>query len=289
MIAINAQTHASRESRVWFVTGATSGFGAAITRAASAAGHTVFATGRRVRALEQLAAEAPGESVHPLQLDVTRQDQISQAVSTAISRTGRIDVLVNNAGNGHVGAVEETSEEELRDMLDVLFFGPMALTRAVLPHMRRARTGTIVQISSVNGQVGYQGFSSYVAAKFALEGASECLAAEVAPFGIDVRVVEPGLFRTDFTGSSLRHSDRIDDYAEVMDPVRELVRGFHGTQPGDPDKAAARILEVVDDGPFRLPLGVDSLEAVLGKLTSTQREIEQWSRVSASTDLDDLL
>ncbi len=183
---------AEREGRVWFVTGSTSGFGRALVDAARAHGDRVVATARRPDALAGLA----GDDVLVLALDVTQEDAIEPALDRAVERFGRVDVLVNNAGVGFVGALEETSLGDLRAVMETMFFGPAALTRAVVPRMRAQGSGAIVQISSQGGQVTAPGFSAYCAAKFALEGLSEAVAAEVAPFGIRVLIVEPGSFRT---------------------------------------------------------------------------------------------
>ena len=181
--------------RVWLVTGANSGFGQAIVEAAVATGDVVVATARRPSALDDLVGRYPGQ-VDPAQLDVTDALGIEATVQDVLRRHGRIDVLVNNAGRTHVGALEETTDAELRSLFEVHLFGPAALTRAVLPHMRSRGSGAIVQLSSMGGQLSFAGFSAYSATKFALEGLSEALADEVRPFGIKVLVVEPGAFRT---------------------------------------------------------------------------------------------
>ncbi|HEX3923429.1 MAG TPA: SDR family NAD(P)-dependent oxidoreductase [Streptosporangiaceae bacterium] len=195
-------------SRVWLITGANSGFGQAITEAAVAAGDVVVATARRVTALDDLVAAHP-DQVEALPLDVTDTAAIEVTVRDITDRHGRIDVLVNNAGRGHVGAAEETTDAELRSLFDVHLFGPAALTRAVLPGMRSRRSGGIVQLSSMGGQMSFAGFSAYSATKFALEGMSQALADEVRPLGIKVLIVEPGAFRTAlFANIQLQRADR---------------------------------------------------------------------------------
>ncbi|WP_433269150.1 oxidoreductase [Actinosynnema sp. CS-041913] len=273
-------------SRVWFITGTSSGFGRAIAEQALAVGDTVVATARKVDSLADLTALAP-DRVTPLRLDVTSGADIANAVQDAITWHGQIDVLVNNAGHGFVGAAEETPEAELREMLEVHLHGPVALTRAVLPHMRSRRTGAIVQMSSMGGQVVWPGFSAYCAAKFALEGYSEGLAAEVAPLGIKVLIAEPGAFRTGFAGAPLRFGAPIPDYREVLDPIRALIRDMDGTQPGDPAKAAAAILAALDaeHTPLRLPLGLDAYDAIASRLATLHTELTTWQPTSLATDI----
>jgi NAD(P)-dependent dehydrogenase (short-subunit alcohol dehydrogenase family) len=270
--------------RVWIVTGGSSGFGREIAYAALSHGDRVVATARRRERLEDLVREAP-ERVHALALDVTDPEEVRRAVEEVLERFGRVDMLVNNAGHGQVGAVEETTEEELRGIFDVHVFGPAALVRAVLPTMRRQGSGAIVQISSFGGQVAYPGFSAYCATKFALEGFSEALAPEVAPFGIKVLIVEPGAFRTGFSGGALAQSQSMPEYAETVGPTREMITGINGTQPGDPAKAAQAILTALDsdDTPLRLPLGADAVEGIRGKLDSVRDELDRWVNVSVST------
>jgi NAD(P)-dependent dehydrogenase (short-subunit alcohol dehydrogenase family) len=218
------------DGRVWLITGASSGFGRAIAEAALARGDAVVATARRTDGLDDLA---PGERVHVLPLDVTDAAQREAVVAEALERFGRIDVLVNNAGRTQVGAVEETTEEELRALFDLHFFAPAALTRAVLPHMRRQGSGAIVQMSSVGGQVTAPGFGAYCATKFALEGLTETLRDEVAGFGIHTLIVEPGAFRTGlFRPGAAYESAEMPEYADTVGPTREYVRNNDGAQPG---------------------------------------------------------
>jgi NAD(P)-dependent dehydrogenase (short-subunit alcohol dehydrogenase family) len=272
--------------RVWLITGATSGFGQAIAGAALAAGDTVVAAARRPEALDALAGEHPGRVV-PVRLDVTDPARIQAAVAEVMLWYGRIDVLVNNAGRGFVGAVEETTEAELRDLMELHFFGPAALTRAVLPHMRARGSGAIVQMSSMGGRFSFPGVGAYSATKFGLEGLSEALAQEVAPFGIKVLIVEPGAFRTGFAGSgALLQSAALPAYAGTVGPVRENLPASDGTQPGDPAKAAAAILTALDarQTPLRLPLGSDAADAISAQLDGARAEFAAWEKVSRSTD-----
>src|SRR6202167_1799140 len=241
-------------SRVWLITGANSGFGRAITEAAVAADDTVVATARNVTALADLVAAHPGQ-VEALSLDVTDTASIQQRVHDICDRHGRIDVLVNNAGRSHVGAAEETTDAELRSLFEVHVFGPAALIRAVLPHMRARRSGAIVQLSSMGGQLSFAGFSAYSATKFALEGMSEALADEVRPLGIKVLIVEPGAFRTELFGN-ISASTPISDYAGTAGQTRHMIEVSAGVQPGDPARAAASMLAALDapNSPLRLPV-----------------------------------
>ncbi|MET8796115.1 oxidoreductase [Nocardia sp. NPDC004568] len=271
--------------KIWLVTGASSGFGRAITRAAIDAGDTVIAVARRTAALDDLVAAHP-DQVEALALDVTDTERMETAVADIVARYGRIDVLVNNAGRTQVGAVEETTDGELRDLFDLHFFGPAALTRAVLPQMRAQRSGAIVMMSSVGGQLSFAGFSAYSATKFALEGFSEALAEEVAPFGIDVLVVEPGAFRTGLFGAGAAYfSAENEVYAETAGATRRMVETGDGTQPGDPAKAAAAIRAALEAErtPLRLPLGADSVDSVLAHLDSVRAEVAEWEKVGRAT------
>jgi NAD(P)-dependent dehydrogenase (short-subunit alcohol dehydrogenase family) len=243
-------------------------------------------TARRAERLDDLIREAPEGKAHALSLDLTDAEGIGRAVEEVLERFGRIDVLVNNAGHGQVGAVEETTDEELRSIFEVHVFGPAALARAVLPAMREQRSGAIVQVSSFGGQVAYPGFSAYCATKFALEGFSEALAAEVAPMGVKVLIVEPGAFRTGFSGGGLVESRALPEYQATVGPTREMIKGIDGTQPGDPTKAAEAILAALDaeDTPLRLPLGADAVEGIRAKLEAVRQEIDEWSGVALATD-----
>ncbi|MEU5973560.1 oxidoreductase [Streptomyces sp. NPDC047315] len=275
-------------NRVWLVTGASSGFGRALTEAAVAAGDVVVAAARRTALLDDLVAAHP-DQVEALPLDVTDTAAVGAAVDGVVSRHGRIDVLVNNAGRGLVGAVEETTEEELRDLMDLHFFGPLALTRAALPHMRRRGTGAVVQLSSMGGRFAFAGVGGYCATKFALEGLSEALAAEVAPHGIRVLIVEPGAFRTGFAGAgALQQSTALDVYKDTVGPVRTGLASGSGQEPGDPAKAAAAILTALDsdEPPLRLPLGNDAADAITGQLDRARAELRTWEALARSTDFD---
>jgi len=275
-------------SKVWMITGVSSGFGRALADAALARGDTVFGTARNVERLQAWVRDAPDGRAHALALDVTDLRQCRSAVDDVIDAVDRLDVLVNNAGHGQVGAVEETTDDELDEILAVHVKGPFALTRAVLPIMRRQRSGAIVQFSSFGGQVAYPGFGAYCATKFALEGLSEALAAEVAPHGIKVLIVEPGAFRTRFSSGALVQSREMPEYVDTVGRTRTMITGIDGQQPGDPAKAARAILAALDshETPLRLPLGADAVDGIRSKLASLNAEIEAWESVARGTALE---
>jgi NAD(P)-dependent dehydrogenase (short-subunit alcohol dehydrogenase family) len=279
-------TPAMNADRVWLITGASSGFGRAIAEAVVGRGEFVVAASRSTGALADLDA---GGHVHSVAMDVTDAGQREAAVAGAIERFGRIDVLVNNAGRTQVGAVEETTDEELRSLFDLHFFAPAALTRAVLPHMRAQESGAIVQMSSVGGQVTAAGFGAYCATKFALEGLTETLQEEVAPFGIRTLIVEPGAFRTGlFRPGAAYMSEPMEEYADTVGPTRSYVRDNHGLQAGDPAKAAQAILTALDsdDPPLRLVLGEDAIGNISSRLDRVREELEAWRAVGTATAVD---
>ena len=274
------------DARVWFITGATSGFGRAIAETALERGDSVVAT---ARSTDRLAELGEPDRVEAVQLDVTDAAQREAAVGAALDRFGRIDVLVNNAGRTQVGAVEETTDEELRALFELHFFGPAALTRLVLPAMRAQGGGAIVQMSSVGGQVTAPGFGAYCATKFALEGLTETLRDEVAPFGIHALIVEPGAFRTGlFRPDAAYMSNEMPEYEGTVGPTREYVRGNHGEQPGDPRKAAAAIIAALDadDPPLRLVLGADAIGNIGQHLDAVGAELREWEQLGRATAVE---
>jgi NAD(P)-dependent dehydrogenase (short-subunit alcohol dehydrogenase family) len=274
------------ERPVWLITGASSGFGRALAEAALAADETVVGAVRTPASLDELAVAYP-ERLDVVELDVTDTARIPEVVFDVARRHGRVDVLVNSAGRALVGAVEETSDAELRDLMDLQFFGPAALTRAVLPAMRRQRSGAIVQITSMGGRMSFAGVGAYSASKFALEGLSEALAAEVEPFGIKVMIVEPGAFRTGLHRTGTRQETRsIDAYDDIVGPVRAQQANFDGTQPGDPAKAAEiiRAALAMGDMPLRLPLGNDAVDAISASLRRAYDELSTWEPIARGTD-----
>ncbi|ORA74849.1 short-chain dehydrogenase/reductase [Mycolicibacter kumamotonensis] len=276
---------------VWFITGASRGFGLQIARDLLDRGHQVVATARRAETVTDALGD--NENVLAVALDVTDEEQARQAVRAAVERFGRIDVLVNNAGRGLLGAVEEATDAEVRAVYDTNVFGLLTVTRAVAPVLRAQRSGAIVNISSVGGFVSSPGWGVYASTKFAVEALSEALHAELKPLGVHVMVVEPGYFRTDFLDSSSLQiqQNRIDDYADGPAGQMRITAGERNhDQPGDPVKAAEAIIDVVESErpPVRLQLGNDTIAAVEAKLAHVQAELAQWRSVSQSTDFDDV-
>lgn len=272
--------------KTWFITGASRGFGALVTERLLAKGDAVVATARNPESV--VARFGTHANLLPVALDVTRDGQAIAAADAAVARFGRIDVLLNNAGFGLMGAVEEATAAEIEAVFRTNVFGLIAVTRAVLPHMRAARAGRVLNISSIGGYRGAAGFGVYCATKFAVEGLSEALHDELAPLGIHVTAVEPGYFRTDFLdGASLTVSTaRIADYDATAGKVRQLAAGLSYNQPGDPAKLAdvlVRFAEVPDPPP-RLPLGSDTLAAIAAKHASDAAIVAQWRNLSRSTD-----
>lgn len=278
----------SKNAKVWLITGASSGFGRAIAEAAVAAGDTVIGTARRTEALDDLVAAYP-DRVEAISLDVTDGERIDVVAADALARYDRVDVLVNNAGRTQIGAFEETTDQELRDLFELHVFGPARLARALLPQMRERGSGSVVNISSLGGQLSFAGFSAYSATKAALEQLSEALADEVTPFGIKVLIVEPGAFRTNLFGKGAAYfSEENPAYTEKVGATRQMVRGSDGSQPGDPAKAAAAIRLALDaeKTPLRLALGGDAVDFLTAHLDSVRAELTEWEDVSRSTDFD---
>jgi NAD(P)-dependent dehydrogenase (short-subunit alcohol dehydrogenase family) len=284
LVALHFEGIMSSSNKVWFITGTSSGFGRSLAEEALRRGDKVVATARDPKSLQDLVSIAP-DRVHALRLDVTKKEQSQTAIDEAIKQFGRIDVLVNNAGFSIVGAVEETSEEDLRATMETMFFGPAALMNAVLPQLRRQGSGTIVQISSVGGLITAPGFGPYCAAKHALEALSEALAAEVAPFGIRVLIVEPGAFRTQLFGSAFRVMPPMDIYEGTVGPTRNYTATSGGAQPGDPAKAARAIADAVAAGApnLRLPLGADAVNSIRGKLDRVTADVNATEKVAIGT------
>ncbi|HLT82797.1 MAG TPA: oxidoreductase [Phototrophicaceae bacterium] len=276
----------------WFITGASRGFGLEITRQALDRGDRVVATARRPEAITR-ALPGHGDRLLALALDVTDENHARAAVSSAVETFGSIDVLVNNAGRGLLGAVEESSDAEVRSLYDTNVFGLLNVTRAVLPVMRSQRSGKILNVSSLGGFSASAGFGIYCSTKFAVEGISEAMHAELASMGIAVTVVEPGYFRTDFLDDrSLRTEGTvIGDYANTAGAVRGAVPGLNHTQPGDPVKGATAFLTLADtdDPPMRVQLGSDCLQALETKIAQLRTESQSWRELALSTDHDDAL
>ncbi|NWD44295.1 oxidoreductase [Pseudomonas yamanorum] len=279
-------TTAHSFKRVWLVTGASRGIGAKIVAAALAHGDAVVATARNAQTVIERFGTQPG--LLAVQLDVTDETQAADVARAAVEHFGRIDVLVNNAGFGLLGAVEEASADEVRRLYETNVFGLLNVTRGVLPFMRQARSGHVINISSVGGFRSGAGFGTYCSTKFAVEGLSEALHAELAPLGVKVTVVEPGYFRTDFLdGNSLVESPLIiDDYAATSGEVRKLAKVYNQQQPGNPELLAVAMIKLVEapHPPMRLALGTDTLQAIEDKLAYVKEETAAWRELSASTD-----
>ncbi|BAM92221.1 short chain dehydrogenase [Bradyrhizobium oligotrophicum S58] len=271
------------ETKTFLITGVSSGLGRAFAAGALAAGHRVIGTVRRAKDAD---AFRTSERAFPLQLDVTHYAAILDAVQKAERDVGPVDVLVNNAGYGHEGVLEESSMDDLQRQFAANVFGPVAMMKAVLPGMRERRRGHIVNITSMGGFITMPGIAFYCGSKFALDGISEALSKELASFGIRVTVLAPGQFRTDWAGRSMDRTPRsIPDYDAIMDPIRAARQAKSGNQPGDPDKAAQALLRLVEaeNPPTRLFLGEDALGLVLEKLDQMKAGIATWEAVSRST------
>jgi len=271
--------------RVWLITGSSSGFGRAIATTVLDRGEKVVVTARNPQQVEDIQTKYPDRAL-AVQLDVTQPEQVKAAVEQAIAKFGRIDVLINNAGYGTMGALEELDDETTRRQFDTNVFGALNMMRAVLPSMRQHRSGYILNLSSVGGFVSFPGAGIYCATKFALEALSEALAKEVESLGIKIIIVEPGAFRTDFNGRSLVLAEtQIADYEPVIGGFRQWLQDMDGKQPGDPVKAAEAMVQAVnsDNPPLRLALGADAVSAIETKLESVKAELEAWKDVAVNT------
>ncbi|HTI92271.1 MAG TPA: SDR family oxidoreductase [Puia sp.] len=283
-----------QNAKVWFVTGASKGLGLALVRLLLSSGHKVAATSRDIRELESavgtaLASEAPaGErgELLPLQVDLTKDDSVKEAVRKTMERFGRLDVVVNNAGYSLFGSMEEVSEAEFRQSLDVNVVGPVNVIRAVMPCLRKQGSGHVINISSLAGYRGYGNAASYCAAKFAIVGLSESLAEEVKAFGIKVTVVAPGYFRTNFLdkGALAIAKKRIPEYG--MDQLVVMMKQMDGNQPGDPEKLVKALVRIVEDTnpPVHLLMGPDAYQAVVEKRREDEIEMEAWKEVTVNTN-----
>lgn len=275
--------------KTWFITGVSTGFGRALAEAAIAQGDKVAGTLRQQAQCAAFSAMSPGQSFGYV-LDVRSGPDIPRVVAQIEREVGPIDVLVNNAGYGYEGSIEEATPTDIRAQFDVNVFGAIGVIQAVLPFMRERRSGHILNVTSMGGLMTFPGVGIYNASKFALEGINEALSKEVRPFGIKVTAIEPGAFRTDWAGRSLQRTVRtIEDYAATLEPLSAARAARSGKQPGDPRKAAQAILKVVasDQPPVHLLLGTDALGFVREKLKALQEEINQWEALTVSTDLTD--
>jgi NAD(P)-dependent dehydrogenase (short-subunit alcohol dehydrogenase family) len=276
-------------TKIWFITGSTRGLGRSLTEAVLAKGDKVTATARRPEQLNGLVEKYPGQ-ILTVQLDVTDSDQVQSAVEQTIKHFGRIDVLVNNAGFGTIGAAEAYTEEQVRSQLDTNLYAPIEITRVVLPYMRKQRSGRILQISSIGGRVGNPGLTIYQAAKFGLGGFSEALAKEVAPLGIKVTSVEPGGFRTDWVATASEDAvPNVEGYEQTVGARKALFGSNKFIPMGDPDKAAQVMIELAEnpEPPVHLVLGSEAIALIKQAEALRTEEMEKWLPVSFSTNADD--
>lgn len=273
-------------NKVWFITGCSTGFGRYLAIEALAKGYQVVVAARNTNDVQDIVANYPATSL-VVKLDVTITDQIKSSVQDAVAKFGKIDVLVNNAGIGYFGAIEESEEAEVRRMFEINVFGLAHMTQAVLPYMRKQKSGHILNVASIGGLRAFPGVGFYNATKFAVDGLSESLSKEVAPLGIKVTIVAPSGFRTDWAGRSANDSKIIiEDYATTAGKNKGDIRGYSGNQPGDPVRAAKAMIQVVEseNPPLRLLLGVAALKGARLKLDELKHDFDTWAEVSEGAD-----
>lgn len=273
-------------SKVWFITGCSTGFGRELAKEVLASGYKAAVASRNTDDVKDIVADYP-ETAIPIKLDVTKPEEIKAAIEQITQKFGTIDVLVNNAGIGYFGAIEESEEDEIRRMFEINFFGLANVTKAVLPIMRKQRSGHILNIASIGGLVGFPAVGFYNATKFAVDGFSEALSKETAPLGIKVTVIAPSGFRTDWAGRSANNSKIvIDDYKETAETNKNNIRGYSGKQPGDPVRAAKAMVAVVESAnpPLRLLLGEAALKGARNKLELLKKDFDTWAETSAGAD-----
>jgi NAD(P)-dependent dehydrogenase (short-subunit alcohol dehydrogenase family) len=273
-------------NKIWLITGSSRGLGRALAEAVLDAGDKVVATARKPDDIADLGKKY-GDAIRTAKVDVKSSDDVKKAVGQAMDVFGRIDVVVNNAGYGFLGAFEEMTPEEFKGQIDTNFWGVVNVTRAVLPLLRKQGSGHIIQVTSTGGRSAFPGLSGYHAAKFAVEGWSEALAQEIKPLGLKLTIIEPGGFRTDWASSSMGYAKEIPEYASVR-TMRQLLEEHNGLQPGDPRKAAQVMLKLVDlpEPPLRLPLGNDAMAVLRFGYKQAAEELEKWSEITQSTDFD---
>ena len=275
-------------SKVYLITGTSSGFGRALAEAVLKQGDKAVLAARKLADVEALAAQYPADAI-AVKLDVTHEGDRQQAIGSAIEKFGRVDVLANIAGQGSLGAIEEFSSEQIRKQFEVNFFGVLELTRAILPVMRQQKSGHILNLTSIGGLASIGGFALYCATKFAVEGFSEALRDEVKPLGIKVTIVEPGAFRTEFSGAAnMRPESSIEDYKPTIEPIQQYLYGNDGKQPGDPHKAALAMIKAIesDNPPLRLMLGADAFGLWEKKFAAMEEEFTAWRKVGEDTAFD---
>lgn len=272
--------------KVWLITGCSTGFGRALSTYVLSLGEKVAVAARKLSDIEDIISAYP-ETALPVELDVTKPEQIKSAVAQTLAKFERIDVLVNNAGIGYFGAVEESEDAAIRNMFEINFFGLLNMTNTVLPQMRKQKSGHIVNVSSIGGLVAFPGTGLYNATKFAVDGLSESLSKECAPLGIKVTIISPSGFRTDWAGRSANNSKIvIEDYAATAGTNAGTIRGYSGNQPGDPQMAAKAIVQAVESAepPLRLLLGVAAIKNARLKLDSLKKDFDTWEEVTVGAD-----
>ena len=273
-------------SKVWFITGCSTGFGRELAKYVLESGHKAVVASRKTDDVKDIVEAYPDTAI-AVQLDVTKADEIKLSLEQAIQKFGQIDVLVNNAGIGYFGAIEESEEDEVRRMFEINFWGLANMTKAVLPGMRKQRSGNIVNIASIGGLVGFPAVGYYNATKFAVDGFSDALSKEVAPLGINVTVVAPSGFRTDWAGRSANNSSIvIDDYKATAETNKNAIRGYSGKQPGDPVRAVKAIVKAVEaeNPPLHLLLGVAALKGARNKLEVLKKDFDTWEETTTGAD-----
>lgn len=272
------------KNRIWFITGVSSGLGNALIRAVVQSGDFAIGTFRKQEQVDAFNQGHVGKAF-AVKMDVTNSNEVSEGIEAIVTKFGRIDILVNNAGFGFAGSIEEATIEEIRKVFEANFFGTLQVTQAVLPTLRKQKSGHIIQISSHGGFKAMAGFGIYNASKFALEGMSEALASEISPLGIRLTIVEPGPFRTKFAGTGFGLAQKqIEDYQLTAGIFRERIKGVDGKQEGDPHKAAQAIIQMVnaESPPLRLPLGKIALATISSKLAHVQKDLDDWSELAAN-------
>jgi NAD(P)-dependent dehydrogenase (short-subunit alcohol dehydrogenase family) len=273
-------------SKVWFITGCSTGFGRELAKEVLASGYRAAVASRNTDDIKDITEAYPDTAIS-IKLDVTKADDITAAVTQVQEKFGQIDVLVNNAGIGYFGAIEESEEDEVRRMFEINFFGLANVTKAVLPILRKQRSGHILNVASIGGLVGFPAVGYYNATKFAVDGFSESLSKEVAPLGIKVTVIAPSGFRTDWAGRSANNSKIvIDDYKETAEVNKNNIRGYSGNQPGDPVRAAKAMIKAVEseNPPLRLLLGEAALKGARNKLEVLKKDFDTWEETTVGAD-----
>ncbi|MBC7428679.1 MAG: SDR family NAD(P)-dependent oxidoreductase [Bacteriovorax sp.] len=273
------------DNKIWFITGCSTGFGRSLTEELLKTNHRVVATARDPKTLDDLLKKYPDQLL-TLALDVTKKNDIERAVKSAVDKFSRIDVLVNNAGYGIVGAVEEASVEDIKRIFNTNVFGLIEMTKSVLPVMRKQKSGNILNISSVAGFASLPGFGIYNSTKYAVEGMSEALYSEVSPFGIKVTIIEPGPFRTDFANRSLARTGEMSEYDDVLKTMRQYTNNIDGKQPGDPVRGAKAMMELVamTNPPLRIPFGQMAVDRIQLKINNFTKDMKTFEKLIKETD-----